>query len=464
MKSRLKFSRLLNKLNIKKSFVYIRYFGLGAFLKKVKEKLLDNARNTAGSLAANEHPAVHFIRQKIAPLNLEVIYGEKERVNILISIINFRYFFGGYIGVFNLGKRLSAEGFNVRMIIVDECKYEPDVWRQEIRKYEGLEEFFDMVEVSYAFSRSEKIGVSSRDAFIATSWWTAHVANYARKYLHSPRFLYLIQEYEPVFYPMGTFAALALESYNFPHYALFSTNLLREYFNRNQLGVFKYGKEIGEGSSVAVENAILKFQIDKLTMAARAKKKLLFYARPEEHAARNLFELGVIALSNVIMGGHLDNKTWEIYGMGSVDWGNLKIALTEEVAMQLLPKMSLEEYKNLLPEFDVGLSLMLTPHPSLPPVEMAAAGMLVVTNTYANKTAERLREISMNIIPAEPTAEGIENALISAIGNCENYDLRVAGARVNWSQSWENTFNSDVVTKIKEVTEDIMAGNIGMKV
>jgi SAM-dependent methyltransferase len=446
----LKFSDLLNKLSYRKSIDYIRNYGFLAFLKKAKGKLSGMSLvSPSSSKNIRAHPAVNFIRQKIAPLSMEIIPDERCRINILISIINFRYFFGGYIGVFNLAKMLNAEGLNVRLIIVDECRYEPEVWRKEIRKYEGLENFFDFVEVEYAFLRSTVIRVSRKDIFVATSWWTAHVANYARKYLNSNRFLYLIQEYEPVFYPMGTFAALALESYTFPHYALFSTTLLREYFSQNRLGVFRDGKEAGEHASVAIENAILKFDVDEVRMGTKVKRKLLFYSRPEEHAARNLFELGVIALSNLIMGGHIDSEKWEFYGIGSVEWGNHKIALHEKTFLQLLPKMSLEEYKNLLPEFDVGLSLMLTPHPSLPPIEMAAAGMLVVTNTYANKTAECLREISTNIMPAEPTVEGIETALISAINECGNYSSRVAGAKVNWSQSWEDTYDRQCMGKIR---------------
>ena len=44
------------------------------------------------------------------------------------------------------------------------------------------------------------------------------------------RFLYLIQEYEPFTFPMGSYAALADASYRLPHTALFSTELLRDYF------------------------------------------------------------------------------------------------------------------------------------------------------------------------------------------------------------------------------------------
>jgi hypothetical protein len=446
---------LFNKLNFGKSCSYIREYGIKTFFKRSKEKLLDNIKTTMDSSASKGHPAVNFIRQKIAPLNLEIVRGEKDRVNILISIIDFQYFFGGYLGMFNLAKSISRAGLNVRMIIVDKCRYEPGIWKKEIRKYGGLEDFFDIVEVINACSRMEAIRVNKNDVFLATSWWTAHIANYARKYLNSERFLYFIQEYEPFFYPMGTLSALSSESYNFQHYALFSTQILQEYFRQKKIGVFRDGSRNGDVSSVAIENAVLKFNIDKSNIAGRTKKKFLFYARPEEHAARNMFEIGMIALSNTIMGGHFDKDTWEFFGIGSVDWGNHRITLYRNTFIQLLPKMSLKEYKELLPGFDIGLSLMMSPHPSLPPLEMAAAGLLTVTNTYANKTEKALKEISSNIIPAAPTVEGVEKALQTALDKCEDYDLRIKGSHINWSQSWEDTFNDEVLKKIKGFIENI---------
>ncbi len=60
-----------------------------------------------------------------------------------------------------------------------------------------------------------------------------------------------------------------------------------------------------------------------------------------------------------------------------------------------------------------------------------------------------LGKSSTNIIPAEPTTEGIENGLVRAIKNIENYDSRVSGANVHWSQSWEETFNKQCMEKIK---------------
>ena len=76
------------------------------------------------------------------------------------------------------------------------------------------------------------------DGFIATSSWTAHLAHGALRKLDRERFLYLISEYEPFSFPMGAFAALARQSYELPHFALFSTDLLRDWFRERRLGAF----------------------------------------------------------------------------------------------------------------------------------------------------------------------------------------------------------------------------------
>ena len=53
--------------------------------------------------------------------------------------------------------------------------------------------------------------------------------------------------------------------------------------------------------------------------------------------------------------------------------------------MMSLGKLSLEDYGAMLRTTAVGLSLMASPHPSYPPLEMAHFGLRTVTNRYANK-------------------------------------------------------------------------------
>ena len=69
-------------------------------------------------------------------------------------------------------------------------------------------------------------------------------------------------------------------------------------------------------------------------------------------------------------------------------------------------------------ESDILLSLMLSPHPSYPPLEMAASGGLVVTTSYEGKSARQLASLSANIVATEPTLEAITAGLATFVRVC----------------------------------------------
>src|SRR5439155_1430965 len=81
-----------------------------------------------------------------------------------------------YFAVFSLSLKLKAAGFKVRLILTDPVDYRPNFWKHEIKKYHGLGDFFDLVEVQPNYDRSP-VEVSPNDQFLATSWWTAFAAH-----------------------------------------------------------------------------------------------------------------------------------------------------------------------------------------------------------------------------------------------------------------------------------------------
>jgi hypothetical protein len=102
----------------------------------------------------------------------------------------------------------------------------------------------------------------------------------------------------------------------------------------------------------------------------------------------------------------------------------------------------------MLRGFDVGVALMYTPHPSLVPLEMASAGMTVVTNTCENKTAGALSAISENLVPAEPSIEGIAGSIREAIERSGEVERRVRGADLDWPTEWKDSFHDEVTDRI----------------
>ncbi len=280
--------------------------------------------------------------------------------------------------------------------------------------------------------------VGRSDGFIASTWWTAHVTQAAVAELGAGGFVYLIQEYEPMTFPMGSFAALAAQSYTFPHLALFSSELLRDYFRRHQIGVYADGAGAGDQLALDFQNAITPITApgpDQL--AGRTTRRLLFYARPEPHAARNMFELGLLALQRAVAEG-IFRDGWALAGIGSLG-ARRRIRLGSAAELELIPRAGQDDYARVLAEHDVGLALMYTPHPSLVPLEMASAGMLTVTNTFENKTVEALGRLSTNLIAARPTVDGVVQALAQAAEGVDDVERRVRGSEVAWSRDWADS-------------------------
>ncbi|MGI8865012.1 MAG: glycosyltransferase, partial [Solirubrobacteraceae bacterium] len=397
-------------------------------------------------------PAVTAISEKIAKLDLEVSDEVPERVNLLIPTIDLEHFFGGYIGKFNLARRLAERGRRVRLVTVDPVGAVPLDWQRTVEGYQSLDGLFAHVEVAYG-RESAPLPVSPSDRFIATTWWTAHIAHAAVRSLGREGFLYLIQEYEPFTFPMGTYAALAAASYEFPHRALFSTEMLRDYFRAHAIGVYSAGSEAGDAGSAAFQNAITAVPPPSAAqLRARDTRRLLFYARPEQHASRNMFELALLALQQAVQRGAFA-AGWELRGIGTVA-GARTLPLGSGLELKLVPRADQRSYADLLLEHDLGLALMYTPHPSLVPIEMASAGMLTVTNRFENKTQEQLSGISANLIAADPTVEGVASALMAAAQQITDYDRRAAGSAVRWSRSWESSLNDTLMARVSEFLGD----------
>jgi len=288
---------------------------------------------------------LYRIDAKTEPLNLEIGDAAGQRVNLLIPEINYNSFYGGYMAKFNLAARLAARGYRVRLVVVDACVYDPESWRRAVRNYKGLEDIFDKVEVAYQGDRKQVLPVGPQDRFIATTWWTAYLARDAMERIDGPPFVYLIQEYEPFTFPMGSYYAMADHSYTFEHRALFSSPLLRDFFRQQGLGVFDGRPE--EGLSEPFENAIVRYQAEEVEAALEraaaaapdAGRRLLFYARPEAHATRNMFEVAFLALARALEAGVFEGN-WEFHGIGS---GHGDIDLPGGRRLRMLGKFGLNK-------------------------------------------------------------------------------------------------------------------------
>jgi hypothetical protein len=431
-------------------------WGMAAILVSVPLALLGGG--LAGWTIVREARSVQrvqtgfWLADKVAALRLAVSDGAPRRVNLLVPTIDLKHLFGGYIAKFNLARRLSEQGVRTRIVTVDPTPPLPRGWRERVEGYAGLDGMFEYVEV--AFGREDgPLELNRDDAVIATTWWTAHIAHAALGSLRRERFLYLIQEYEPFTFPMGSAAALASASYDLPHTALFSTELLSDFFAAHKIGVFANGRSTGDRDSASFRNAITPVgPVGPEDVKRGPPRRLLFYARPEEHAQRNLFEIGAAALDAAVSAGHLQG--WELAGIGGVEGGASDLALPRSGAsVRLIPRSAQADYARLLRSFDVGLALMYTPHPSLVPIEMCAVGMSTVTNTFENKDAAALGRISSNLIAAEPSVDGVAEALANAEARSSRLDERAAGSHVDWPTSWDEALSPSLLGEVERLLD-----------
>jgi hypothetical protein len=200
-----------------------------------------------------------------------------------------------------------------------------------------------------------------------------------------------------------------------------------------QIGAFS-GEDFLRSRMTVFEPAVDRSVFYPEAGASGARRRLIFYARPTT-ARRNLFELGLYSLRTANEMGVFEGDDWEFLFMGEA---LQTIDLGRGASIKAAPWLDYKGYGQLLRSSDIALSLMLSPHTSYPPLEMAACGRIAVTNTFENKTAQALTAISDNIVPVSATLDGVVSGLGQAVQRIRSGSVDRSGVRV--PQAWEESF------------------------
>jgi hypothetical protein len=83
------------------------------------------------------------------------------------------------------------------------------------------------------------------------------------------------------------------------------------------------------------------------------------------------------------------------------------------------------------------------------PIEMASAGMLTVTNTFENKTADALAALAANLVAAAPDLDSVTDAIVRATAAAADVERRVAGSRVDWPRNWDEAFSDRLLERVE---------------
>jgi hypothetical protein len=390
---------------------------------------------------------VDVLELKLCPPSTEFDPETARRVNFVLPTLDSELMFGGYEAALAWMWRFYQAGYEVRVLITDDAKFSENYARYQLRQRGSWSQLADAASFVNITQRYKRVPVRGGDRFIAYSAWCAHWASELAKRSDCPTIVFLIQEYEPVFHAHDSFRAVVEAAYRLPHIPLFNSRALAEYFRSHKLGAF--GGRAGDGEPVwySFEHALTA--VEKPTpqaLANRRGRKLIFYARPEAHAARNLFELGIVALREAVQRGIFD-KQWVFSGIGALA-REYTVSLGRGTQMLIAPKMAATEYGRILGDHDIGLSLMMAPHPSLVPFEMASAGLIVVTNNYDYRDKKFFASISANIISADADVESLVQALKTAVIRAMDWQGRVDGSQINWPTTWDQAVREDTFDEL----------------
>ena len=344
--------------------------------KKVYRPLLSNSYTRS---MFNIHNVIPETRTE----NLFPSYNPKPRINLIVNTLNSSQVFGGVntaLKIFNQFCVNNLVNFDCRIIICD-AALDTDTLKLYEQKYKVITYGMDYNDdeskliINNYYRSVEAIFIRPNDVFIATAWWTAEKAsryydfqNRFFKYPH--KFIYLIQDYESNFYPWSTKWQLASNTY-------YLKGKLIPLINAEELVIFM---EQFDFDNVFYIPYLINEKVRANLKSVPRKKQILFYGRP--NVDRNLFELLIDGLYIWQKLDPIEAANWEIISLGEEYPENYVNHLYN---VKVRGKVSLEEYATLLSESILGISLMCSPHPSYPPLEMAFSGVITITNSYNGK-------------------------------------------------------------------------------
>lgn len=362
----------------------------------------------------------------LSPLPIYPVPGNQRRLTLVTDSIGGGSLYGG-VGTALIMAALAAERIGCALRLVTRTEPADTTPIAGLLSANGVD-WTGNIETIYAprdaSGNGHDVPMSDGDLFLTTSWWTTWATSQS---VEKKRMAYIVQEDERMFYPLGDDHLRCSEVLATPDLlCVVNSNLLLEHFQNH--GLMK--------DATAFEPSFpadLYYADTEAVRAAGEKRKFFFYARP--HNSRNLYWRGLEVVACAIEEGVLDPEEWDFYFAGH---GNTSISLPRGVRPIMPGVMTWQKYAEFVRGMDLGLSLMHTPHPSYPPLDLAASGSVVVTTRFGVK--RDLSRYSNNILCCDSDLPSLVAALREAAILSENRELRSkqwdsSGLQRNWSVS-----------------------------
>lgn len=392
----------------RKACAYSNKYGFRALLTRSCVEIVKKAEQTSSVLQfiqpLRSIPSLSQLTQSrfdaLTPLPTYLLSGfHQRRISVVTDSIARGSLFGGVGTALILTTLLANKlGANLRIITRTEPPRAENV--HHILSVYGLELKGELqLDFSPVHDQKHNIDFSENEMFVTTSWWTTAATLGG---IPAKSVVYLLQEDERMFYPYGDDRLRCEEILRKNDIRfLINTKLLFDHLVTDGLVNIK---EKGIWFEPSFPREVFRPQ----TKPANTKYRFAFYARPNN--LRNLFYLGIQVINSAIQQQILNLDQWEIIFVGkdipdvTIDDGK------EPIKYQ---NLNWSEYAQLVGTVDLGLSLMCTPHPSYPPLDLAASGAVVVTNRFSNK--QDLNCYSANLICADPELHALVDAIRKGI-------------------------------------------------
>ncbi len=379
----------------------------------------------------------------LKPMPVYLVPKGPRRLSIVTDSISEGSLFGG-VGTALILSALLAQriGAEFRLITRTQPPQLDDL--KHVLAANGIAWDGNIERVCLAGAKKRDVAVSDNDVFLTTSWWTTYsVAGSVDR----RRIFYLLQEDERMFYPFGDERLRCQETLADPVLRfIVNSELLFRHLTTGPDAVNNI-RQNGTYFEPAFPSS--QYFPEPANGQAGSKKKFFFYARPEH--LRNLYWRGLEAISRSIEEGVLNPAEWDFYFVGrSIG----EVLLPGNVRPEIRENLSWAQYGAVVRRMDLGLSLMDTPHPSYPPLDLAASGAVVVTNTHGIKTS--LTEYSSNIFCSDATVDGLKSALRTGAQLAQDRAARFRNYTENrlsrdWASSLEPVLGPTAEKILKEL-------------
>lgn len=368
--------------------------------------------------------------------------GEEIRYNLILPTLRNTKVFGGILTTIKILRLLMKQyGIKARIIVLNNEQYSPK-WTYHIDGF-AYDKTADN-QLVYVHDE-DGIEIKKNDVFILSNWRTAYsfmpVLNWQIEtyQLKNRKALYLIQDYEPGFYAWSTEYVLAESTYKTfadKIIALFNSKELYDYFH-NKGYKFSHEEFFEPALNEKLKNELLSSNICK------RNKQILIYGRPTEH--RNAFEIITGALA-IWSKEYANAQDWTIVSLGEY-YDEIKLYKN---TIEVKGKVSLEEYAQIMLTSYAGISLMISPHPSYPPLEMSTFGVRTITNAFENKDLSYFNDniVSIDNCTPEEIAQRLKHI-------CDDYNTVKSEIITNNSYVIGGKFEG-TIHKIGEVLHEMV--------